>query len=86
MKKIVEATYPNLNFADSVQEMDCEKDLSSGKHLACKWQKAVQIMSTVAAVHPKMRVDIIYSVSVLQNIPHLMYLEVVSLHEYQLKL
>ena len=63
MKKIVEATYPSLSFADEVQEMDCEKTLTNGEYLACKWQRVVQVMSTVATIHPQMRVDFIYSVS-----------------------
>lgn len=43
MKKIVEATYPSSNFKDEVQEMNCEKQLSNGEELACKWQKVVQV-------------------------------------------
>ncbi|KAF2785696.1 alkaline phosphatase-like protein [Melanomma pulvis-pyrius CBS 109.77] len=61
IKTIVEATYPSLSFADEVKEIDCEKTLTSGEHLACKWQKVVQAMSTVATLHPQMRVDFLYS-------------------------
>jgi ethanolaminephosphotransferase len=61
VKKIVQATYPGLSFKDEVQEMDCEKDLGAGDNLACKWQKVVQIMSSVATIHPQMRVDFIYN-------------------------
>jgi hypothetical protein len=71
MKKIVEATYPSLSFADEVQEMNCEGSLSSGEDLACRWQRVVQVMSSVAAIHPKMKVDYIYLVSQLisGNVP-----------------
>ncbi|KAF2868408.1 GPI ethanolamine phosphate transferas-like protein 2 [Massariosphaeria phaeospora] len=55
VKKIVEATHPGLSFSDEVQEMDCEKSLTDGETLACKWQRVVQIMSSVATIHPKMR-------------------------------
>lgn len=43
--------------------MECEGSLSQGNHLACRWQMVVQIMSTFASVHPKMRVDFLYNVS-----------------------
>ncbi|KAF2731244.1 GPI ethanolamine phosphate transferas-like protein 2 [Polyplosphaeria fusca] len=60
MKKIIEANFPAYSFADEVQEMDCEGSLSSGKELACKWQKAVQVMSTMATIHPQLRVQYLY--------------------------
>ena len=43
--------------------MDCDKSLTSGEQLACKWQWVVKTMATVASLHPKMRVDAVYSVS-----------------------
>lgn len=65
MKKIVEKTYPKLYFGDEVQEdMHCGTDSTSGEPLACKWQKVVQIMSSTATIHPKMRVNYLYSVRV----------------------
>lgn len=63
MKKIVEATFPSLSFSNEVQEMNCQGSLSSGEELACKWQKAVQLMSTVATISPQMRVAALYDVS-----------------------
>jgi ethanolaminephosphotransferase len=67
VKKIVQSTYPRLNFGDQVEDtgssaMHCENGLSKGELLACKWQKVVQIMSTHATVHPRMRLDFLYSV------------------------
>ncbi|KAF2272319.1 alkaline phosphatase-like protein [Westerdykella ornata] len=61
MKAIVEATYPSANFKDEVQEMNCEKQLSTGEMLACKWQHVAQVMSSVASLHPQMRVDYLYN-------------------------
>ncbi|KAF2184722.1 GPI ethanolamine phosphate transferas-like protein 2 [Zopfia rhizophila CBS 207.26] len=58
---IVKATFPAHNFKDKVQEMNCEGSLSSGEELSCKWQNVVQALETAAALHPKMRMDIIYS-------------------------
>jgi ethanolaminephosphotransferase len=68
MKRIVEATYPSLSFDDEVKEFVCEKASSSGENLACKWQKVVQAMSTVASEHPKLRVNYLYDVSLLYSI------------------
>jgi ethanolaminephosphotransferase len=67
VKKIVQATYPSLGFGDEVQDMDCEGSLPQGNHLACRWQKVVQVMSTVASVHPQVRVDFLYNVSQQNN-------------------
>ncbi|KAF2474329.1 GPI ethanolamine phosphate transferas-like protein 2 [Lindgomyces ingoldianus] len=62
VKRIVEATFPSLNFDDKVRdiETECAGELSSGENLACRWQGVVQIMETVATIHPKLRVDQIY--------------------------
>src|SRR5689334_11975352 len=62
MKKIVEATFPSLNFDDKVRDIstECGGKVSSGGQLACKWQGVVQVMETVATVHPKLRVDHVY--------------------------
>jgi ethanolaminephosphotransferase len=82
MKKIVEATYPSLDFGDEVR--DIEKECSSlkvrrvnlegqqhtnysqsdGQSLACKWQGVVSIMSTIASIHPKLRIDQLYFVTI----------------------
>ncbi|KAF2715075.1 alkaline phosphatase-like protein [Pleomassaria siparia CBS 279.74] len=61
IKTIVEATYPSLGFSDEVKELDCDKSLSSGERLACKWQNVVQSMSTVATLHPQTRVNFLFS-------------------------
>jgi len=68
MKRIVEATYPSLSFDDEVKESVCDKPSSSGENLACKWQKVVQVMSTVDDIHPILRVKSLYSVSLLYSI------------------
>ncbi|ORY16087.1 GPI ethanolamine phosphate transferas-like protein 2 [Clohesyomyces aquaticus] len=62
MKKIVEATFPSLNFEDKVRdiEKECGGSLNSGVGLSCKWQGIVQIMDTTAMLHPKLRMDQIY--------------------------
>ncbi|KAF2263833.1 GPI ethanolamine phosphate transferas-like protein 2 [Lojkania enalia] len=62
IKKIVEATFPNLSFSDEfVEDMHCEGSLNSGQELACKWQDIVRAMSSVASLHPQIRVEYIYN-------------------------
>ncbi|KAF2678961.1 alkaline phosphatase-like protein [Lentithecium fluviatile CBS 122367] len=62
MKRIVDATYPSLNFDDGVKdiEKECSSPKSDGQMLVCKWQDVVQIMSTIATIHPKLRIDRLY--------------------------
>jgi ethanolaminephosphotransferase len=65
MKRIVAATYPSVSYEDEIKESLCENASSSGESLGCKWQKVVQTMSTVASVHPQLRVNFLYDVSLL---------------------
>ncbi|KAF1957269.1 GPI ethanolamine phosphate transferas-like protein 2, partial [Byssothecium circinans] len=64
MKRIVEATYPGLDFGEEIwTEEFAEKECSApndGQNLACKWQGIVQIMSTHAAMNHKLRISQIY--------------------------
>ncbi|KAF2106781.1 GPI ethanolamine phosphate transferas-like protein 2 [Lophiotrema nucula] len=61
MRKIVKANFPNQKWLHETEEVLCKEDMSSGEELACRWQKAGQMMSTFASVHPQMRVDYLYA-------------------------
>ncbi|KAJ4302932.1 major facilitator super transporter protein [Kalmusia sp. IMI 367209] len=63
MKRIVEATYPNLNFRDETwnAEKECQPPLSDGQDLACKWHGVVEIMSSSSRIiTPELKLDQIY--------------------------
>ncbi|KAF2008846.1 GPI ethanolamine phosphate transferase 2 [Aaosphaeria arxii CBS 175.79] len=62
VKKIVEATYPNLYFGYDRKDFktDCGQSLSDGEKLACKWSGVVDIMGTFATIHPRLRISQLY--------------------------
>ena len=67
IKRIVKATYPGLYFDNTRKGLECAKPSSPGEHLACRWEGVVSMMESVATIHPKMRVDQIYYVRLLET-------------------
>ncbi|KAF1971856.1 GPI ethanolamine phosphate transferas-like protein 2 [Bimuria novae-zelandiae CBS 107.79] len=63
MKRIVEATYPSVDFRDKSPRSgkECEPPLSDGQDLACKWHGVVDVMSSSNNhIKPEWRIEQLY--------------------------
>ncbi|KAF2446391.1 hypothetical protein P171DRAFT_453791 [Karstenula rhodostoma CBS 690.94] len=63
MKRIVEATYPSLDFGDESRAVgkECKPPLSDGQDLACKWRGVVDILSLSSRrLTADLRIDQLY--------------------------